>query len=173
MHHLPAIALVYLRLSLLAFGGGVAVLPEMQRAVVLRHGWLNDTQFRDSFALGQLTPGPGMLMVMVAGYHAAGVAGAIVALVAMFLPSSLLTFAVAGSWNRLQRAPWRPALQGALGPVTVGLLLAGVYTLARTAIDGPLTVLIAAGATMLILRWRISPSIVIGAAALLGVLLLR
>jgi chromate transporter len=173
MSDLAAVALVYLRLSLLAFGGGVAILPEMQREVVLRHAWLTDAQFRDSYALGQLTPGPGMLMVATGGYAVAGLPGALLAVLCMFLPSSLLTYAAARSWDRLRAAPWRPAVQSALGPVTVGLLLAGAYTIMRTAAAGPVSLAIMAGATVTVLRWRVSPALIIVASALLGLALLR
>src|SRR4051812_20339730 len=108
MRDLVDIALVYLRLSLLAFGGGVAVLPEMRRQVVDQHGWLTNSQFADSYALGALTPGPGMLMVITAGYRAAGVPGAVVALVSIFFPSTLLTLGVMQTWQRLREASWRP-----------------------------------------------------------------
>ena len=67
MSELAEIALVFLRIGLLAFGGGLAILPEMERQVVVEHRWLTHREFVDSFALGQLTPGPGMLMVMFTG----------------------------------------------------------------------------------------------------------
>ena len=173
MNDLLALALVYLKLSVLAFGGGIAVLPEMQREVVGRQGWLTEAQFRDSFALGQLTPGPGMLMVITAGYHVAGVPGALVAAVAMFLPTSLMTYAVGRSWDRLRHAPWLQAVERGLGPVTVGLLLGGAYTLLRSAIDDPVTGLIAATSTVVLLRWRVSPMLLIACAAVLGLIFLR
>lgn len=173
MSELLQIALVYAKLSVVAFGGGIAVLPEMQREVVSRHGWLTDTQFRESFAIGQLTPGPGMLMVMAAGYSAAGAAGAIVAAVAMFGPSSLITFTAGRLWWRMGASPWREAVQRSLGPVTTGLLFAGAYTIGRGAIDGPVPLLIAAGAALIIVRWRVSPALLIGAAGVLGFLFMR
>lgn len=171
MNDLLVLLLVYLRLSLLAVGGGIAVLPEMQRQVVESRGWLTDAQFRDSFALGQLTPGPGMLMVIVAGYRVAGVPGAIVAAVGMFLPTACLTHIVARSWERLRDHPWRKDLQAGLAPVSVGLLLAGSYTLLRSAVHGPATAAIAAAATLAVLRWKVSPAAVIGCAAVAGLLL--
>ena len=173
MNDLIALALVYLKLSVLAFGGGIAVLPEMQREVVERQGWLTEAQFRDSFALGQLTPGPGMLMVITAGYHVAGVPGALVATVAMFLPTSLMTYAAGRSWDRLRHAPWLKALENGLGPVTVGLLLGGAYTLLRSAVDDPITALIAGAATVVLLRWRVSPMLLIACAAVAGIIFLR
>jgi chromate transporter len=69
------------------------------------YGWLTHQGFVDSFALGQLTPGPALLMVMFAGYNVAGTAGAVVSLVAIFLPSALLTSALTANWERLRRQP--------------------------------------------------------------------
>lgn len=170
---LLTIAWLYLRLSLQAFGGGLSILPAMRDATVVTHGWLTDEQFRDSFALGQLTPGPGMLMVTVAGYRAAGVAGALVAVVAMFLPTSLLTYAVGRSWTRLKDASWRPAVQGALAPISVGLMAAGTYTLMRSSIQGPVTAVMVVGACLVAMRWRLPPILIVAAGALGGIALLR
>jgi len=76
---------VFFRLGLLAFGGSNALLPELERQIVEEQGWLTHQGFVDSFALGQLTPGPALLMVMLAGYRVAGTAGAVVSMVAMLL----------------------------------------------------------------------------------------
>lgn len=114
-----------------------------------------------------------MLMVMVAGYARAGALGAVLAVVGMFLPTSLLTFAVARSWERLRDNPWRRALQNGLTPVSLGLLLAGSYTLARASVNGVVTALIAAVATVVVARLRVSPALVIAVAAVVGAAFLR
>ena len=67
MHDLLDLLVLLVRLSFVAFGGGVAILPELQHVVVEQHHWLTAQQFAGSYALGQLTPGPGMLMVMAIG----------------------------------------------------------------------------------------------------------
>ena len=82
---------VFSLLSILAVGGGTAVLPEMKAMTVEVHGWLTDSQFRDVYSLGQLAPGPNMLMVIVIGYHVAGTLGAVLAFTGFFLPASALT----------------------------------------------------------------------------------
>ena len=63
---------VFFRLGLVAFGGSTGVLPELERQVVDEQAWLTRQEFVDSFALGQLTPGPALLMVMFAGFNVAG-----------------------------------------------------------------------------------------------------
>src|SRR5712692_1261321 len=127
------LVLVFARLSVLAVGGGLPVLPEMQRLTVLQYHWLSIAQFRDAYSLGQVTPGPGMLVAVAIGYKAAGIVGAIVAGIAMFLPSSALTLLVGHHWDRFAHSQWRLALQRGLGPVVVGLMAAGTFAFARTA----------------------------------------
>ncbi|MGI8549215.1 MAG: chromate transporter [Dehalococcoidia bacterium] len=164
---------VFGRLSLLAVGGGISILPEMQRLTVGHYHWLSDSQFRDSYSLGQITPGPGMLMATAIGYRAAGFPGAVTATLAMFLPTCVLTVLVGRHWDRFSHSPWRVSLQRGLAPVTIGLMLAGVVTLGQTAVTGPVTALVALLATAILLRSRISPSLLVLAGGVVGWFLLR
>src|SRR2546428_5096064 len=123
----------FLWLSLIAVGGGLGVLPEMQRQVVTRYGWVTTREFVDGYTLAQLTPGPNMLVAIFVGYGAHGLVGALVAGTAMFVPTSSLTGLIARRWERLRRRPWALATERALAPVGIGLMAAGVYTLARSA----------------------------------------
>jgi chromate transporter len=167
---------VFARLGLLAFGGSTGVLPELERQMVHEYGWLTRQEFVDSFALGQLTPGPALLMVLFAGYNVAGAAGAAVSLVAMFLPSALMTSAVTANWEHLSRWPWLASLQRALAAVAFGLVAAGSYSILRLAVTDLLSGLIAAVAGLLLWYWRPHPALVIlagGAVAGLASLLQR
>src|SRR5204863_2801259 len=131
MNDLLALAIVFLRIGLLAFGGSTGVLPELQRQVVNEQGWLTQQEFVDSFALGQLTPGPALLMVMFAGFKVAGTPGALVSAVAIFLPSTVMTALVTGAWERLRRSPWLASAQRALAALALGLTAAGAYSIVR------------------------------------------
>ena len=91
-------------LSLLAFGGGAAVLPDMQHQAVDVHHWVTAREFLDMFAMSRAVP-PGSMIVVLVGQRAAGVAGGLVALLAMFGPSSLVAFAVARVWHRAGGRP--------------------------------------------------------------------
>ena len=74
----------FLWLSIICVGGGLGVVPEMQRQVVDRFHWVSAREFLDGYALSQLTPGPTMLVVVFVGYGAHGVIGSLVALVALY-----------------------------------------------------------------------------------------
>jgi chromate transporter len=161
-------ARVYATLSLLAIGGGIAALPAMERQVVVEHGWLTHREFVDSFALGQLTPGPGFLMVALAGYRVAGVLGATVALVAAFTPTCLLTWLLAARWERWRRSPLARAVEQGLGPVAVGLLVSGAIALGRAALTDALTVAIALGGTLILWRFGVTPALIVFGGGAIG-----
>ncbi len=164
MSDLFALAWTFLRLSFLAVGGGIGVVPEMQRQVVEIHGWLTARQFVDGYALSQITPGPGMLVTAFIGYRVQGLLGASVAMAAMFLPTSLLTWIVAHRWERIQGRPWPQAVERALAPLAVGLMAAGVYTVGRSAItDIPTVILALASAIILSGRWLPAAVVVLAA----------
>ncbi len=120
-------------LSLLAFGGANAVVPEMHRQAVEVSHWMTDADFTALFAIAQAAPGPNVMISTLVGWRAAGIPGALVATAAMCGPSCLLTFWVAKLWDRYRAAPWRRAIAAGLAPVTVGLVAATAWLLVRGA----------------------------------------
>jgi chromate transporter len=172
VNQLGALIRVFALLSLLAVGGGTAVLPEMRKLTVMSHQWLTDAQFRDAYSLGQVAPGPNMLMVTVIGYRVAGAAGAAAVTLAFFLPACLLTLYVGRVWERFHDSPWRPAVQQGLAPVSIGLMCAGILSLARIAILDTTTLLFAVAVFSIVLIRHINPAWLILASAIAGLLLL-
>jgi chromate transporter len=158
----------FLWLSLICVGGGLGVLPEMQRQVVANHQWVTARQFVDGYTLAQLTPGPNMLVVAFVGYVAHGLPGAVLATTAMFLPSSLIVVTIARQWQRLRGHRWAAAAERALLPVGIGLSAAGVYTLARSALHDVTTVAVALGAGLVLYRGRVPAIIVVAAGGAIG-----
>ncbi len=130
------LAWLFAGLSMLAFGGGAGVIPDMQRAAVDVHQWMTAREFLDMFAISRAAPGPGSLIVVLIGQKAAGMAGAAVSFLAMFLPSCLVVYFVARGWHRAANAPWRAVVERALAPVAVGLTFASGLALARGTEDG-------------------------------------
>ncbi len=129
---LGALALVCVKIDAVAFGGGFASIPLMFHEMVEVRHWVPAMTFIDGIALGQVTPGPIVVTTTFVGYQFAGLAGALVATVAVFFPSFLLVVAVAPWFDRLRARPWfAPALRGALLSF-VGLLVFVTYGIART-----------------------------------------
>jgi len=138
----------------------------MERQVVHQFQWMGDKQFRDIYSLGQVAPGPNMLMVMVIGYRLAGAAGAAVVALAFFLPDCILAFFVNRLWDRLAESRWRSAIQRGLAPVAIGLMLSGTLALAQLSISNLMGLAIAA-VTFGILSWRrVNPLMLISAGGL-------
>jgi len=155
-------------LSLIAVGGVMTVLPEMHRMAIDQHGWMSATTFAELFALAQAAPGPNVLFVSLIGWQVAGLAGALVATLAMIGPSSVLTFAVASVWERFRDARWRKAIQRGLAPVTTGLMLGAAYLLTRAA-DQTLAAYALTGFTaVIVVATRLNPMWLIVFGAVLG-----
>jgi chromate transporter len=152
-------------LSLLAFGGGTGVLPDMQRAAVDQYHWLTAREFLDMFAISRATPGPGSLIVVLIGLKVAGLAGAAVSFTAMFAPSFLAVHLVARAWHRAARSAWRPLVERALAPVAVGLTFASGLALMRGTEHGWLPWTVTLVSTVLFSVTSINPILLLAAGA--------
>ena len=162
------LCLVFGTASLLSIGGGNSVVPEIQLQAVHVYGWLTAAQFADVFAISQVAPGPSMLIVTLIGYRAGGIAGAILATVAMLAPAGLLVWLLARSWGNARFAAWRHAFEHGMAPIAVGLVLASGVVVARAADHAPAQYLVTAIATLIFCFTRLSPLYVVGAAGLAG-----
>lgn len=162
-----------LRLGMLSFGGGNAVIAEIQRELVDVRGVITTHDFAIAYALGQATPGPGMLYLIPLGYRLAGLAGGAVALVCFLAPPLVLQVVVAGQWERLRRNTWFRAADKTLVPISIGLLGAGLITLATPLLGEPAAVVGMGIAALAAMRFRVSPAVIVlgaGALGLAGVL---
>jgi len=165
---LVALAGYFALLSLFAVGGANAAIPEMHRIAVEVMQWMNDRQFADSFAIAQLSPGPNVIIVTLIGYHVAGFAGAGVATVAMCGPTCLVSFFAARTWDRFKDAPWRIAVQAGLVPVSLGLIAASAFILARVVDNSIYAGLVTAATVVVAVFTRINPLWLFAAGGLLG-----
>jgi chromate transporter len=170
MNQIPALARVFAYLSLLTVGGGMAAFPEMNLLTVEVHKWLTFPQLIHIYSVGQMAPGPNMMMIVVIGQWAGGVLGAILTLVAFFGPTAILAFAVGRLWKRLEKWPWRRSIQEGLAPVSIGLLLAGCFTMAKGAITGVDTAAIATGVLLILMLYKVNPALLVLAGAAVGLL---
>lgn len=165
---LLSLAGIFSQLSVLAFGGGNTILPEMQRQVVTVHGWMTAADFNALFALSQAAPGPNMMIVPLVGWHVAGLPGLLVSSLAKFLPCSLITMIVMGLWDRFKDRPWRRLVQTALMPVTAGLFVASAWLVTVVAATSAIPVLIVIGVALGSMFTKVHPLWWLFAGAVVG-----
>ncbi|HEV7663624.1 MAG TPA: chromate transporter [Chloroflexota bacterium] len=168
MLQLLELVLVFAPLSLVAVGGANTVLPDIHRQVVLTHGWMSETDFANAFVLAQAVPGPNILVVSLIGWQVAGLAGAIIAIVAMCAPSTILALLLARALGNLRLARWRRVLQAGLAPLTIGLMLASGLVLARSADHTVVSVGLTIITTAILLRTKLHPLLLMAGGAVLG-----
>ena len=171
MSPLVTLAVRFAMLSLLAVGGVTSVLPEVHRVAVDVHGWLTDAEFTQMFALAQANPGPNMLIVALIGWHVAGLPGALTATAAMVLPSCTLAYLVERLWQRVRGTPLRRAVEAGLAPITVGLVIATGWLVARGAPDtGWVAYAITAVTATVFMCTRVNPLWLLAGAGAVGLL---
>ena len=164
------VAAVFASLSLVSLGGGNTVLPEIHRAAVQQNGWMTDAQFAAIYAIAEAAPGPSSMIVSLVGLKAAGILGALVAVVAILGPSSVRMYIACRTWNRFRDAKWRIAFERGLGPVSLGLLFSSGWTVVKTSDHTPVAYAITAVACVLLVRTSVSPLLIMAVAGVLGAL---
>jgi len=170
VNQIPALIRVFAYLSILTVGGGMAAFPEMKILTVDVHQWLTFPQLIHLYSVGQMAPGPNMMMIVSIGQWAGGILGAIAVLAAFFGPTAVLAFIVAKGWKRLEKWPWRTSIQRGLAPVSIGLLLAGCFSMARGAITGTETAAIAVAVLLILMQYKVNPALLVLASAGVGIL---
>lgn len=168
-------------LSLLSVGGGISVVPDMHRYLVVQQGWLTHEQFTSSVALAQIAPGPNVLFVTLMGWNMGvnagniylGVLGAVLCLLGLLIPSSLVTL-VATRWaHRNSTRPGVRAFKAGLTPMVVALLASTSWLLLAPSLTAS-TVMYSVGlvgiATLILWRTSIHLLWVLAAGAVIGAL---
>lgn len=165
-------------LSLMSIGGGNAVLPDMHLQAVRQHHWMSDTQFADLFSISQTAPGPSILIVGMIGYAAGlpvggvlgGIVGGVIATAAMVIPAASLVYAITLFWQKAQQSKWRIAVEKGFAPLTVGLILASSLVMSRAADHDWRAYSLTAVCTLIFVRSKVNPLIVVAAAGVIGYL---
>ena len=166
-------------LSLLAVGGGISVVPDMHRYLVVEQVWLTQQQFTSSVALAQIAPGPNVLFVALMGWNVGvnaggmhlGALGAALCLLGIVLPSSLLTLMATRWAQRNRQRPGVRAFKAGLTPLVVALLASTAWLLWEPNLSS--TKVLQAGLLVLVataVLWRTSVHLlwVLGAGAVVG-----
>jgi chromate transporter len=131
---LAQLNLIFMKVDLMAFGGGFTTIPLIQREVVDRFGWVTTREFIDGIALGQVTPGPIVITATFVGYKAGGVLGALLGTIAVFFPSFVVLTTLAPYYDRIKRSrPIQVMVRGVLAAF-LGMLLLVAYRFGREAL---------------------------------------
>jgi len=158
-------------LSVMAFGGGAIILaPDIQRFVVDVNHWLSNEAFLAAYTIAQAAPGPNMLFVTLVGWYAAGLLGAVTATAAIVVPPAILTLAVLRA-SPARVSPTRGSMiKAAVLPLSVGLMLATGYSLARAADHSWGSAALTAVTVGVFLYRKLNPLWLIAAGAVAGML---
>ena len=165
---LLTLAWTFALMSLFAVGGANSAIPEMHRVAVDVQHWLTDKQFADVYAISQLSPGPNVLIVTLIGYSVAGVAGALVATLAMCGPTAVLAYYVSRLLTRSSHSRWPAIIQAALVPLSIGLMGASGLVLALTSDRSWTAALVTAVSAALAFATRLNPLWLLLAGGSLG-----
>ena len=157
--------------SLLAFGGGQAALPLVERITVGETGWVSAQDFAAAVAFGYVTPGPVLITATFIGYRAAGLVGAVSATLGVFLMPWMLAAAAAQQLQRVMQHAWLRGFGLGAAPAVVGLLGVTALDLARHVVTSWAYAVIIVVALVLALRTKVHPTLILLGGAVFGAVL--
>jgi chromate transporter len=148
--------LFFLEIGAILYGSGYVLVAFLEGGLVEDLGWLTRTQLLDAIAMGQFTPGPVLSTATFIGYVLAGVPGATVATLGIFLPSFVFVLVLNPLVPRLRRSVWLASFLDAVNVSALGLMVAVTLTLGRSTLTSWPAWVIAAAAAVLVLRFRVN-----------------
>jgi chromate transporter len=169
-HVLLQILVFFAKAGAFVFGSGLAIVPFLHQGVVQQFGWLNEHQFLDAVAVAMITPGPVVITVVFIGYLVAGILGATMAAIGIFLPVYLFTV-IPAPWFKRNRdnAQLKAFVQGATAAAT-GALGGAVIVLAYRAIYDLPTAAVALASLAVLWRFKVPEPILVAAAGAIGLI---
>jgi chromate transporter len=170
-HILTQILLFFTKAGAFVFGSGLAIIPFLQQGVVQQFGWLNEHQFLDAVAVAMITPGPVVITVAFIGFIVAGLAGAIMASIGIFLPVYLFTIIPAPWFKRHRDNPQLKAFVDGATAAATGAITGAVLVLGARAIVDPPTAIIGVASLAILWRFKLSEPILVTISGIVGLIL--
>lgn len=158
-------------MSLTLFGGGYVFIPMIQKIVVESYQWITAEQFNAAIAMGQITPGPILISATFIGYKVAGLFGAVIATVGIFLPPAMLMVLAAHWLGHLQKSALLQRVLQGIRIAVCGMIFAAAMLIAGTAGDDWGVLVIFVLALVALMFYKVTPVLVIPAAGALGLAL--
>ncbi|MBF2079665.1 MAG: chromate transporter [Synechococcales cyanobacterium T60_A2020_003] len=162
------IFLFFLKIGAVLYGSGYVLLAFLQRDVVERSQWLTSQQLLDAVAIGQVTPGPVFTTATFVGYLLGGNLGAIAATVGIFLPAFVLIWVVNPWVSKLRSSVWASGFLDGVNAATLGLMVIVTYTLTKTALIDPFTIVVALLSAIAVFRFKVNSAWLVIAGGLVG-----
>jgi len=166
---LPRIAALFAAIGAFTFGGGLSMIALMEEHVVDRLHWLTPREFVDGLALGQLVPGPVLMVAAYVGYKTLGLGGALVAAAASFLPSFALMLALLPVFDRVRNLAWARAVMQGIVPSVIGVMAVALARMAPHAAPDPPAIVALVVTAVALIVWRLAPLKVIAGGAVFGI----
>ncbi len=160
----------FFKVGALSFGGGLSMIAFIQEQVVNQFHWLTPREFVDGLALGQLTPGPILMVAAFVGYKLAGISGALVGGAAIFLPSFMLMLSIMPIYERVRRLRWMQAALQGIAPAVIGTLAVSLLQMAPHAVPDRFAAVLFVFALVGLLGWQVSALRAMLGGALFGLL---
>jgi chromate transporter len=163
----------FFKVGVLAYGGGPSMIPLMEQEVVQSQQWMSIPEFTDVLALGNALPGPiATKMALAVGYKIDGMAGGLVALFGLLLPSSILMLTVILFFLALKDSPRLQSTLRGVRPAVMALLFITAYDVGKDSVVSVPTAIIALATFFIFLLTKLHPAIALLASALIGLLFL-
>ncbi len=166
---LAQLFLTMLKIGAVLYGSGYVILAFLEGDFVDRLGWVSHQQVLDAASVGQVTPGPVFTTATFLGYVVAGLPGAVLATVAIFLPSFVFVALLTRLATWLRSRAWTSALLDGVNATALALMAGVSLELGRSALVDPLTMGLAVATVVLLWRTRLNSAWFIAAGALVGV----
>jgi chromate transporter len=160
--------LVFLKVGALLYGSGYVLLAFLRNDLVVHYGWLTDQQLLDAIAIGQVTPGPVFTTATFIGYILAGLPGAVVATVGIFLPSFCFVALLARIMPSIRKSAWTGAFLDGVNVAALGLMAGVTWQLSRAAVVDGTTLLVALVAGVLLFRYKLNSAWLVLAGGVVG-----
>lgn len=167
---LPLLFFTFLKIGSVLYGSGYVLLAFLRSDFVVNLGWLTDQQLIDAVAIGQVTPGPVFTTATFIGYVLAGIPGALLATLGIFLPSFVFVALSSPLIPKLRNSPLFSVLLDGINAVSLGLMAAVLVQLGQASLIDPLTIIIGLISAVLLIKYRVNSTWLVLGGAVIGLL---
>jgi len=163
------LAWVFMKIGTFTFGGGIVIIPMIEKEVVTNYDWLTHTEFVDAVTLGQITPGPVIVSGTFIGYKACGILGAIVATVSVILPSFIMICLATEAIKKFRENKILANFLRGARIAVIGMVFDAGVSIGRSSLVDTKTILIAAVSIICLFKYKVNPIWILLGAGIVGV----